>query len=148
MGNNLIILTVFSIITLLILRGYMSVGIRLFQTKNERKRYVSNVSKMDRWFFLTAPKVISDKYSRYEKRTIHYSSMAKTYRIVNCVNHATLVVELIFILSFSLGFVEESLLNIVCVTYFVMAYFSFGVLAVVEFKANKRFHRSRYSGKS
>lgn len=113
------------------------------QKTNENVMYLM----FPRWiagFFLTAPKVISDKYSRYEKRTIHYSSMAKTYRIVNCVNHATLVVELIFILSFSLGFVEESLLNIVCVTYFVTAYFSFGVLAVVEFKANKRFHRSRY----
>ena len=149
MGNNLIILAIFSIGTMLVLRGYMSMGIRLCQTKKERKFYAVNVSIVDRWFFWTAPKIVKDKYSKFEKKMIHYSSMAKVYRAINLVIHIALAVELVFIMCYSFGFGQEHFIDRICIAYFAISFLSFVLLAVVEFKMNSRYHRSRYgSGKA
>lgn len=144
MGNNLVSLAVFSIGTLLILRGYMSVGIRVCQTKKDRKLYIANTSIVDRWFFWTAPKIIKDKYSKFEKKMIRYSSIAKVYRAANLAIHITLAIELVLILCYALGFAEEYLLDWSCIAYFATAFLLFVLLAVIEFKTNSRYHRSRY----
>lgn len=144
MGNNLIILAVFSIGTLLILRGYMSIGIRVCQTKKNWKLYIANVSMLDRWFFWTAPKIIKDKYSKFEKKMIRYSSIAKVYRAINLAIHIALTIEFVFIFCYALGFAEEYLLDRICIAYFVTAFLLFVLLAVIAFKTNSRYHRSRY----
>ena len=149
MGNNLTILAIFSIGTMLVLRGYMSTGIRVCQTKNERKGYAANASIVDRWFFWTAPKIVKDRYSKFEKKMIHYSSMVKVYRAINLVIHIALAVELIFIMCYALGFGQEHFIDRICIAYFAISFLSFVLLAVVEFKMNSRYHRSRYgSGKA
>lgn len=144
MENNLIILTAFSIGILLILRGYMSVGIRTYQTKKDWKLYVANVPVIDRWFFWTAPKIMKDKYSKSEKKIIHYSSIVKAYQVINIVIHIALTIELVFVSCYALGLVEEYLFNRVCIAYFVVAFLLFVILAIIELKTNSRYHRSRY----
>lgn len=144
MENNLIILVIFSIGILLILRGYMSAGIRACQTKKNWKLYVANVSIVDRWFFWTAPKIMKDKYSKSEKKIIRYSSIAKAYQAINLAIHMALAIELVFISCYALGLVEEYLFNRVCIAYFVVAFLLFAILAIIELKTNSKYHRSRY----
>ena len=144
MENNLIILTAFSIGILLILRGYMSAGIRAYQTKKDWKLYAANVPIVDRWFFWTAPKIMKDKYSKSEKKIIHYSSIVKAYQVINIVIHIALTIELVFVFCYALEFVEDDLFDRVCIAYFVVAFLLFVVLAIIELKTNSRYHRSRY----
>ena len=144
MENNLIILVIFSIGILLILRGYMSAGIRACQTKKDWKLYVANVPVIDRWFFWTAPKIMKDKYSKSEKKIIRYSAIAKAYQVINLAIHIALTIELVFISCYALGLVEEYLFNRVCIAYFVVAFLFFAILAIIELKTNSKYHRSRY----
>ena len=144
MENNLIILVIFSIGILLILRGYMSAGIRACQTKKNWKLYVANVSIVDRWFFWTAPKIMKDKYSKSEKKIIRYSSIAKAYQAINLAIHMALAIELVFISCYALRLVEEYLFNRVCIAYFVVAFLLFAILAMIELMTNSKYHRSRY----
>lgn len=144
MESNLIILVIFSIGILLILRGYMSAGIRACQTKKNWKLYVANVSIVDRWFFWTAPKIMKDKYSKSEKKIIRYSSIAKAYQAINLAIHMALAIELVFISCYALRLVEEYLFNRVCIAYFVVAFLLFAILAMIELMTNSKYHRSRY----
>lgn len=66
--NNIFLL--FSIAALLALRGFMGAGVRSFLTKNERKKYHASTSRIDRWFFWSAPNLIRNRYSKSEKRKI------------------------------------------------------------------------------
>ena len=122
----------------------MSVGIRTYQTKKDWKLYVANVPVIDRWFFWTAPKIMKDKYSKSEKKIIHYSSIVKAYQVINIVIHIALTIELVFVSCYALGLVEEYLFNRVCIAYFVVAFLLFVILAIIELKTNSRYHRSRY----
>lgn len=144
MGNNLIILAIFSIGILLVLRGYMSMGIRICLAKKDRKLYTANVSVIDRWFFWTAPKIVKDKYAKSEKKRIPYSSMVKAYRAVNLVMHIALTAESVSIFCYAFGFVPELFLNWVCAAYFVASFLSFVLLTVIDLTINSRYHRSRY----
>ena len=144
MESNLIILVIFSIGILLILRGYMSAGIRACQTKKNWKLYVANVSIVDRWFFWTAPKIMKDKYSKSEKKIIRYSSIAKAYQAINLAIHMALAIELVFAFCYALRLVEEYLFNRVCIAYFVVAFLLFAILAMIELMTNSKYHRSRY----
>ena len=144
MESNLIILVIFSIGILLILRGYMSAGIRACQTKKNWKLYVANVSIVDRWLIWTAPKIMKDKYSKSEKKIIRYSSIAKAYQAINLAIHIALTIELVFISCYALRLVEEYLFNRVCIAYFVVAFLLFAILAMIELMTNSKYHRSRY----
>ena len=77
MESNQMILAAFSVGLLLVLRGYMSLGMREFQTKKEWKRYKEEVPAVERWFFWTAPRTIGDKYSKAEKKKIRYDRAAE-----------------------------------------------------------------------
>ncbi len=145
MESNQMILTAFSVGLLLVLRGYMSLGMREFQTKKEWKRYKEEVPAIDRWFFWTAPRTIGDKYSKAEKKMIRYSAAARVYRAVNFVLHIALLVELTVICCNALGFAGEAFLNGTCMLYFCMVFLAFVCLAVMEYAMNSRYHRSRYS---
>lgn len=122
----------------------MSAGIRSCQTKKDWKLYVANVPVIDRWFFWTAPKIMKDKYSKSEKKIIHYSSIVKAYQVINIVIHIALTIELVFIFCYAFGFVEEYLFDRICIAYFVVAFLLFVILAIIELKTNSRYHRSRY----
>lgn len=144
MKSNQMILAAFSVGLLLVLRGYMSLGIREFQTKKKWKRYKEEVPAIDRWFFWTAPRAIGDRYSKAEKKVIRYSAAARVYRAVNFVLHIVLLVELTVIFCNALGFAGEAFLNGTCMLYFCMVFLTFVCLAVMEYAMNSRYHRSRY----
>ncbi len=144
MESNLIILVIFSIGILLILRGYMSAGIRACQTRKDWKLYDANMPVIDRWFFWTVPKIMKDKYSKSDKKIICYSAIAKAYQVINLAIHIALTIELVFISCYALRLVEEYLFNRVCIAYFVVAFLLFAILAMIELMTNSKYHRSRY----
>ena len=143
--NNISLL--FSIAALLALRGFMGAGVRSFLTKNERKKYHANTSGIDRWFFWSVPNLISDRYSKSEKRRISYASTLKAYQVINLAAHIGLTVVLLFIVCYFAGYVGAQVLNTVCIAYTIMILLMFVVLAVIEFWMNRRYHLARYRNK-
>lgn len=142
--NNIWGFLLFSIAALLALRGFMGTGVRSFLTKNERKKYHANTSGIDRWFFWSVPNLISDRYSKSEKRRISYASTLKAYRVINLAAHIGLTVVLLFIVCYFAGYVGARVLNTVCIAYAIAILLMFVVLAVIEFWMNRRYHLARY----
>ena len=142
--NNIWGFLLFSIAALLALRGFMGTGVRSFLTKNERKKYHANTSGIDRWFFWSVPNLISDRYSKSEKRRISYASTLKAYRVINLAAHIGLTVVLLFIVCYFAGYVGARVLNTVCIADAIMILLMFVVLAVIEFWMNRRYHLTRY----
>ena len=107
--NNIWGFLLFSIAALLALRGFMGAGVRSFLTKNERKKYHASTSRIDRWFFWSVPNLISDRYSKSEKRRISYASTLKAYRAINLAAHIGLLQSAILpgtlVSGFSIPFV-------------------------------------------
>lgn len=145
--NNIWGFLLFSIAALLALRGFMGTGVRSFLTKNERKKYHANTSGIDRWFFWSVPNLISDRYSKSEKRRISYASTLKAYRVINLAAHIGLTVVLLFIVCYFAGYVGARVLNTVCIADAIMILLMFVVLAVIEFWMNRRYHLTRYRNK-
>ena len=145
--NNIWGFLLFSIAALLALRGFMGTGVRSFLTKNERKKYHANTSGIDRWFFWSVPNLISDRYSKSEKRRISYASTLKAYRVINLAAHIGLTAVLFFIVCNFAGYVGARVLNIVCIAYTIAILLMFVVLAVIEFGMNRRYHLARYRNK-
>ena len=143
--NNIFLL--FSIAALMALRGFMGTGVRSFLTKNERKKYHANTSGIDRWFFWSVPNLISDRYSKSEKRRISYASTLKAYRVINLAAHIGLTVVLLFIVCYFAGYVGARVLNTVCIAYTIAILLMFAVLAAIEFGMNRRYHLARYRNK-
>lgn len=145
--NNIWGFLLFSIAALLALRGFMGTGVRSFLTKNERKKYHANTSGIDRWFFWSVPNLISDRYSKSEKRRISYASTLKAYRVINLAAHIGLTVVLLFIVCYFAGYVGARVLNTVCIAYTIAILLMFAVLAAIEFGMNRRYHLARYRNK-
>lgn len=145
--NNIWGFLLFSIAALLALRGFMGTGVRSFLTKNERKKYHANTSGIDRWFFWSVPNLISDRYSKSEKRRISYASTLKAYRVINLAAHIGLTVVLLFIVCYFAGYVGARVLNTVCIAYTIAILLMFVVLAAIEFGMNRRYHLARYRNK-
>ena len=145
--NNIWGFLLFSIAALLALRGFMGTGVRSFLTKNERKKYHANTSGIDRWFFWSVPNLISDRYSKSEKRRISYASTLKAYRVINLAAHIGLTAVLFFIVCNFAGYVGARVLNIVCIAYTIAILLMFVVLAAIEFGMNRRYHLARYRNK-
>lgn len=145
--NNIWGFLLFSIAALLALRGFMGTGVRSFLTKNERKKYHANTSGIDRWFFWSVPNLISDGYSKSEKRRISYASTLKAYRVINLAAHIGLTVVLLFIVCYFAGYVGARVLNTVCIADAIMILLMFVVLAVIEFWMNRRYHLTLYRNK-
>lgn len=145
--NNIWGFLLFSIAALLALRGFMGAGVRSFLTKNERKKYHASTSRIDRWFFWSAPNLIRNRYSKSEKRKIPCSSTLKAYRAINLAAHIGLTAVLFFIVCYFAGYVGERVLNIVCIAYAIAILLMFVVLAVIEFGMNQRYHLARYRNK-
>ena len=145
--NNIWGFLLFSIAALLALRGFMGTGVRSFLTKNERKKYHANTSGIDRWFFWSVPNLISDRYSKSEKRRISYASTLKAYRVINLAAHIGLTVVLLFIVCYLAGYVGARVLNTVCIAYTIAILLMFAVLAAIEFGMNRRYHLARYRNK-
>ena len=143
--NNIWGFLLFSIAALLALRGFMGTGVRSFLAKNERKKYHASTSRIDRWFFWSAPNLIRNRYSKSEnRRKIPCSSTLKAYRAINLAAYIGLTAVLFFIVCYFAGYVGERVLNIVCIAYAIAILLMFVVLAVIEFGMNRRYHLARY----
>ena len=81
MKDNIIVTCLVFLCGLIILRAYMALTTYLAFSKKERKKYQADCTLVDRWFFLSAHKIMKNKYSKYEKRTIFLvRKFAKSYK--------------------------------------------------------------------
>ena len=95
MGENAIMLSFAFLCMLIILRAYMGLTVRIVLSKKERRKYQADYSWLNRWFFCSVHKIIKDKYSKYEKRTIRYTSIMKVYKAITIVLHIELALVLL-----------------------------------------------------
>ncbi|MBQ3147556.1 MAG: hypothetical protein IJB91_07515 [Oscillospiraceae bacterium] len=137
-------LLLFSLVILLVVRGLMSIFVQLSMSKKERKQYRTSAGIIDRWFLWSIPHYVKDRYSRYEKRVIHYTMIVPICRMISITLTVLFLTELVAILLNQLGFLALKYAEIVCIVYFVVGFVSFCIVAAIEFFTNRRYHRSRY----
>ena len=132
------------LLVLLIIRGHMGITLHLALSKKERKTYRFQLSLLDRWFFWSAPQIIKDKYSKRERKTIRYSAIFGTYRVILIVLNTELIAVIV------LGFLSnaseyfKSIFSCCCGLFIISAMLSFVVMAAIEVSSNPRYHKKRY----
>lgn len=145
MNQERLLLTIaFATLLLLFLRGIMGIEIRLSLSKKERKDYIKNTGALARWFFWSAPKILKDKYSRFEKKVIHHKKIAAAYKILNLTVHSLLAFSLLCTLLYAVKIINSIVLNYVYITYFTFGALALLVIFTIELTTNRRYHRSRY----
>ena len=144
MKDNIIVTCLVFLCGLIILRAYMALTTYLAFSKKERKKYQADCTLVDRWFFLSAHKIMKNKYSKYEKRTIPYASITKVYRTITITLHAEFALTLLFA---ALYFVFDSMYEaytFFCTLYLISIILSIVVLVILEYICNRRYHINRY----
>lgn len=143
MTNSVMLVFAFFLI-LLIIRGYMGLTLRLILSKKERKCYQCQFSQLNRWFFGSVHKIIKDKYSKHERKTIRYSAIFGMYKVILSILHIELIAATICVfLSISFEYFQ-SILPYCCGLYIISAVLSFVILAMIEVFSHPRYHKNRY----
>ena len=87
-----------SILMLLLCRFFFGAALSRFQSRKARKRYKADVSLWDRWFLLSAPHYVQDKYSKLERKIIKAKATIRAMRAMNLLLHILLTIETLTIL--------------------------------------------------
>lgn len=143
MENSGTLISVFTL-ALLIIRGYMGLTIRLILSKKERKSYQSHLPWLDRWLFWSAHQIVKDKYNKYEKRTIRYTTILKIYKVATCVLHIELIVVIIFAIISLVFECCERPFSYSCWLYIISCILCLMILFLAELHTNLRYHKNRY----
>ena len=144
MDRNSIILIVMSLISLIVVRGYMGLATWLVLSKKERKNYKASHSVLSRWFFWSTYRVVKDKYSKYEKRTIRYKTIMLIYRHITVILHCGLVFLVATGLLLPVFESFHTIFHRACLIYLITVLLSIVVLAGVNLYERLRYHKSRY----
>ncbi len=144
MDSNAVMLSGVFLIIFLAIRGWMELSILLPMNKKERKNYRASLSLLDRWFFLSAPKVIKDQKNKYEKRTIRYKIIAMIYRYMVIILQCEMLVLIALGMFRFVSVISDILYSYSCWIYILSAMLSFFVLAGIELYTNFRYHKKRY----
>ncbi len=143
MLSNTVGLIVFFLCTLIVLRGYMGLLIPSVLSKNKRKHYKKDFPLLNRWFFWSAHLVMEDRYDKYEKKIIHYSSIMKLYRFITIYLHIIFFVFLIFAILDSVFSKLNFVFQVIGFLYLSSAILCFIIFAIIEQVTNRRYHRNR-----
>ena len=123
---------------------FLRLSVRVLLSKKRYKNYKQNVSFLNRWFLWSAPQMVKDKFSKSERRVIHYTAVVKFYRFLDIFIHIAYVAVLVVLGAEWLGICPDILLNSVLFCYFVIVWMMFFALWILEFVINGKEHRSRY----
>lgn len=127
------------------LRGSLSLEIWCSMTKGERKKYKKSCSFLNRWFFLSAPDYVRDKYVKSEKKYIRYSQHARQNRFICIVLHVVYAIAVIaaVLLSTEPGGHMALLFESICIGYWGFTLATYLFVAVREYITFSKYHRSR-----
>lgn len=138
------LLLLISFLLLAFIRLIMSLSVLLALSKKAWKNYKLTVKGLDRWFMWSAPKLVKEKYSRYEIRRINYPAVISTYRALNVLLHICFILLVItYILVFS-SLLDHVIIRPAFIMYLIVVGVCFFAVCVAELYVNWRFHKSRY----
>ena len=144
MNGQYLLLLLSSVVTLFVIRGFMSLALWECLSKKKRKNYHKELSFVNRWFFISAPGVVRNIYDKTERRVINYTGLFKVYRTINYIIHISLLIETVFVSVYYAGLISEKIVGKMCLIYFAICLISFVILATIELFIHRRYHRSRY----
>ena len=145
--NSIINIVLFFLVSLLVIRIYMGLAVKLVFSKKELKNYQTNLSLVNRWFFWSTHQFIKDKYSKSEKKVIQHSQNVKAYKAIIVVLHVEFGLVLILSIVGALLNNLEKIFNYSCWVYIISLFLSFVVVSLIEIISNTRYHRNRYRRK-
>ena len=132
-----------NIFLVVVCRFIMLGFIKLKFTKKEKKKYKS-LNVFDRWFFWSMPLIINDKYSKYEKKIIQYSSNVVTYRFINLCMHISLIMPMVLIIFFRMGIVQDYFVDFMCGCLGWCQIATIIIVAIIEDFTFPRARKKRY----
>ena len=137
---------VLSILMLMGTRFIFGMTISRYQSRKAIRRYKSDLSFWNRWFFLSAPDYVRDKYDKLERKVIRVRSLVRTLRVMNFILHGLLVPEITLILLCSFGAAvpwgEQVLPG-----YIILCGSCLIILALIEWAYHPNFERMRHGRK-
>ena len=138
------LLLLISFLLLVFFRWIMSLSIMLALSKKAWKNYKLTVNAFDRWFLWSAPKLVKEKYSKFEKRKIDYPTVITVYRTLIIVLHIAFSIFLLTYIFVMFSLIEQLLIHHAFIVYLVCAGICVLVHCVTDLYVNWRFHKTRY----
>ena len=146
MDKNVVYSLVFSFFGLIVIRMIMAASGTFAMSKKAKKQYRLDVPLWKRWLLLKLPDFSKDKYSKSEKKTIAYTSVARIYRAICVALHIIWLLVLIIAILVSVNIVDNEFFTLFCFGYFVVLLVVFFILAITEFYEHRKYHKKRMRG--
>lgn len=146
MQTSPVIAIILSILLLMATRFIFGMTISSYQSRKAIRRYKTDVSFWNRWFFLSAPDYVRDKYDKLERKVIRARALVRTLRVMNFILHGLLVPEIAVILLSSFGAAlpwGEQVFS----GYIILCGSCLIILALVEWAYHPNFERMRHGRK-
>ena len=146
MDKNVVHSLIFSFFGLIVIRMFMATAGTLAMSKKAKKQYRLEVPLWKRWLLLKLPDFSKDKYSKSEKKTIAYTSIARIYRAICVSLHIMWLFVLLIAILVAANILGNELFSIFCFGYIVILLVVFFILAIIEFYENSKYHKKRMRG--
>lgn len=87
-----------SLLLLLGTRFVFGMSLARYQSRKAQKRYRADIPLIYRWFFLSAPNYVRDRYNKLERKVIKARATIRALQVMNVLLHILLAAELLVIL--------------------------------------------------
>ncbi len=141
--KDLILLFIFGMITLIGARAFLEVMLYSSFRGHGYRSYRKQVHRIDRYFMISAQKLIKDRYSKEERRTIRYSAVVQVLFVLNLLLCVTLLSMIVFGILHLAAVVTAELLSAVCLASLIVALFVFFVCGIIEGSVDRNYHKKR-----
>lgn len=130
-----------SLLLLLAARFLFGMTLSHHQSRKAQKRYRADVPFWKRWFLLSAPDYVRDKYSKLEKKIIKSQATIRALRAMNILLHILLAAEALVIL------VNSAWASAAFTVYFVVWGACVVLEGIIEWQNRPNFERMRHGRK-
>lgn len=132
-----------SILMLLGMRGVFGLHLSFFQSRKAARVYRTNVPFWDRWFFISAPLYVRDKYSKLERKVIKARAFVHVMRAMNLLLHGLLLPVATLILLHGLNMVDGRWADWIFQAYIIIGVICFLIACIVDISNHREAERIR-----
>ena len=135
------------ILLMLAVRFIFGMTFASYQSRKASRRYRADISFWNRWFFLSAPDYVRDKYSKLERKVIKARALIRTLRVMNFILHGLLVPVNAILLLHHFGAVQGAWGDWVFWGYVILCGGCLFLLGMIEWAYHPNFERMRHGRK-
>ena len=111
--------------------------------KKTYKKYKKETKFWNRYFIISARKLIKDRYLKSENRVIRYSTLIQFYFWLNIIMQSAFLTVIASLILLQFSFLNNTIFSIVCISFLSITLVFFAIFALIENYIDRNYHRKR-----